>query len=93
MGTQLPPKMGTAPPPNFRPISIVAQQTWAGNWGAVSPQFPTHVYCGQMAGWTKMPLAMEVALGLGDCVSWGSSSPQKKGHSPTQFLVMDVYCD
>jgi len=24
------------------------------------PKFSTHVYCGQAAGWTKMPLAMEV---------------------------------
>ena len=24
------------------------------------PQFPAHVYTGQRAGWTKMPLGMEV---------------------------------
>jgi len=29
-----------------------------------------------------MPLGMEVGLGPGDCVLWGTSSPQKKG-TPT----------
>ena len=28
-----------------------------------SPQFSAHVRCGQTAGWTKMPLCMEVGLG------------------------------
>ena len=27
-----------------------------------------------------MPLGMEVDLGLGDCVQWGPTSPQKKAH-------------
>ena len=30
--------------------------------------FSGHVRCGQMAGWTKMPLGMEVCLGPGDLV-------------------------
>jgi len=30
------------------------------------PQFSAHVYCGQTAGWIKMPLGMEVGLGPGD---------------------------
>jgi len=34
-------------------------------WGTV-PQFSAHVCCGQMAGWIKMPLGMEVDLGPGD---------------------------
>jgi len=39
-----------------------------------SPQFSTHVYCGQTAGWIKMSLGMEVGLGPGDIVGWGTSS-------------------
>jgi len=31
-------------------------------------QFLAHVYCGQMAGWIKMPHGTEVNLGLGDVV-------------------------
>jgi len=27
------------------------------------PHFSAHVYCGQTAGWIKMPLGMEVDLG------------------------------
>ena len=46
-----------------------------------SPQFSAHVRCGQTAGWTEMPLGMEVSLGPGDFVRWGPSSPQKKGHT------------
>jgi len=33
-----------------------------------SPQFSAIVCCGQTAGWTKMPLGMEVGLGPGDFV-------------------------
>jgi len=39
-----------------------------------SPQFSAHICCGQMAAWIKMPLGMEVGLGPGDCVRWGSRS-------------------
>jgi len=28
-----------------------------------SPQFSAHVSCGEMAGWIKMPLGMEVGFG------------------------------
>jgi len=33
-----------------------------------SPQFSTHVCCGQTAGWIKMPLETEVDLGPADIV-------------------------
>ena len=33
-----------------------------------APQFSAHTCCGQMAGWIKMPLGMEVDLGPGDFV-------------------------
>jgi len=32
------------------------------------PQFSAHVYCGQTAGWIKMPLGTEVGLGSNDIV-------------------------
>jgi len=32
------------------------------------PRFSAHVYCGQTAGWIKMPLRAEVNLGSGDTV-------------------------
>jgi len=49
-----------------------------------SPQFSTHVYCGQTAGWIKMPLGMEVGFVPGDTVLDGdpATTPQKGGHSP-----------
>jgi len=31
--------------------------------GGSNPQFSAHVYCGQMAGWIKMPLGRDVDLG------------------------------
>jgi len=43
------------------------------------------VYCGQMVGWIKMKLGMEIGLGPGYIVLDGTQSPQK-GHSP-QFSV------
>ena len=30
-----------------------------------SPQFSSHVRCGEMAGWIKMPLGMEAGIGPG----------------------------
>jgi len=38
-----------------------------------SPQVSTHVYCGQTAGWIKMPLGTEVRLG--DIVLHGDTAP------------------
>jgi len=55
-------------------------------------QFSAHICCGEMAGWIKMPLAMEVGLGPGDIVLHGDPAPpQKKGHSRPQFSAR-VYC-
>jgi len=57
-----------------------------------SPQFSAIVRCGQTAGWTKMPLGMEVGLGPGDFVfNDDSVPPEKKDTPPTQFLA-HVYC-
>jgi len=57
------------------------------------PQFLANVHCGQTAGWTKMPLGMEIDLVPGDFLFDGDPAPpQKKRHSPTQFLA-HVYCD
>jgi len=40
-----------------------------------APKFSAHVYCGQIAGWMKTPLGMEVDLGQGPhCVRRGPSS-------------------
>ena len=47
--------------------------------GAEPPKFSAHVYCGQTAGWIKMPLGMEVGATL---CSMSTQLPQKKG-TPT----------
>ena len=54
-----------------------------------SPQFLAIVGCGQMAGWTKMPLGIEVGLGPDDCVfDEEPATPRKKGTpTRTQFLA------
>jgi len=62
--------------------------------GAEPPErFSVHVYCGQTAGCIKMPLGMEVGLGLRDIVlDVDPATPQKKGTpTPTQFLA-HVHC-
>jgi len=47
--------------------------------------------CGQMAGWTKMPLGMEVGLGPGDFVFDGDPVPPKKrAQPPPNFWPMSV---
>jgi len=52
-----------------------------------SPNFSAYVRCGQTAGWTKMPLGMEVGLVPGDFVLDGDpAAPPQKGHSPQCLL-------
>jgi len=55
-----------------------------------SPQFSAHVYCGETAGWIKMPLGIEVGLGPGRSVS-GDPAPQRKGHQRPSFPPMVAY--
>jgi len=45
-------------------------------------QFAAYVYCGQTAGWIRMPLGTEVRLGPGHIVLDGDPTPPQKGHSP-----------
>ena len=54
-------------------------------------QFSANVRCGQMAGWTNMPLGMEVGIGPGDFMFDGTQLPQKKGTS-TDPILAHVYC-
>jgi len=54
-----------------------------------SPEFLTHVYCGQTTGWIKMPLGTEVGLGLGDVVLDGDPAPPKRGTAPS-FRLMSI---
>ena len=70
-----------------------------GRWGprspspkGRSPQFSANVRCDQTAGWTKMPLGMEVGLGPGDFVLDGDPAPPpQKGAEPPKFSA-HVYC-
>jgi len=66
-----------------------------------SPQFLAHVYCGQTAGWIKMPLGREVRLspddimlvdlGPGHIVLDGGPAPLEKGHSSSPaFWPMSI---
>jgi len=48
--------------------------------GAHHPQFSSHFYCGQTAGWMKLVLGMEVRLSPGDFVLDGDPvNPSQKG--------------
>jgi len=56
-----------------------------------SPQFSAHICCGQMAGWIKMPLGMEIGLGPGDFLLDGDWAPlPKKGAEPPSFRPMSI---
>jgi len=61
--------------------------------GLSPTQFSAHVYCGQTAAWSKMPLGTEVGLGLRDIVFDVNPVPPEKNGTPTpiQFLA-HVYC-
>jgi len=51
--------------------------------GHSSPHFSAHVFCGQTAGWIRMPLGTEVGLGPRDIVLDGDPAPPRKG---TQWI-------
>jgi len=61
------------------------------NKGTPTPtQFLAHAYCGQMAGWMKMPLGMVVDLGPGHIVLDGVPAPAKRAQQPTSFRPMSI---
>jgi len=52
-----------------------------------SPQFSAHVYCGQTAGWIKMPFSTDVGLSPGHIVLDGDPAHPSRG---TNFRPMSV---
>jgi len=53
--------------------------------------FFVHVYCGQRAGWIKMPIGTEVCLGPRHIVLDGNPASHKKGYNPSpNFLPMSA---
>jgi len=49
------------------------------------------VYCGQTAGWIKMPLGMVVGLGQGDIVLDGDPTlPAERGTDAPTFRPMSI---
>jgi len=60
-----------------------------------SPQFSTHICCGQMAAWIKMSLGMERGLGRADFVLDEDPATSPKGgqsppSNPPNFLPMSI---
>ena len=85
-GDPAPPRKGAQHPPLFGLclLSIVAKHCCMDKMplgtpperGTAAPaQFLVHVYCGQMAGWIRIPLGTEVDLGPGDSVLDGVPAP------------------
>jgi len=55
------------------------------------PQFSAHVYCGQTAGWIKIPLGTEVDLGSGHIMLDGDPDPPQTGaQQPPSFRRMSI---
>jgi len=58
-----------------------------------SPQFSTHICCGQMAGWMKMPLGRKVGLDPSVIVLDGDQAPPPKQAAerlPPNFRSMHI---
>ena len=62
--------------------------------GTAPPQFSAHVYCGQTAGWIKMPLGIEVSLGPFHIVLDGDNTAPlpKKWAEPPQAAPAHLCC-
>jgi len=54
--------------------------------------FSAHVYCGQTAGWVKMPFGTKVDLGPGDIVLDGDPAPPRKRGTaaPSNFPPVSI---
>jgi len=56
-----------------------------------SPEFSSHICCGQMAAWIKMSLGMELGLGPGDFVLVEDPvAPPQKGADPPNCRPMFI---
>ena len=65
------------------PLKFAGMPQTTGSISAGAPEFSAHVYCGQTAGWIKMPLGMKVGLSPGDSVLDGDPAPLRtKGVEP-----------
>ena len=61
--------------------------------GVGAPKFSAHVYCGQTAGWMKMPLGTKVDLSPGDSVLDRDPFPlPTKGVEPPPQFSAHFYC-
>ena len=63
---------------------------WPSSPQRHSPHFLAHVYCGQTAGWIKMPLGMEVDLSSGHTVLDGDPASPKGTQQPPSFRPMSI---
>jgi len=55
-----------------------------------APLFLAHVYCGQLAGWTKTPLGTEVDLGPGHIVLHGDPARERGTAAQFSFRPMSI---
>ena len=73
------------------PGDIVLDRGPAALKRGTTPHFSANVYCGQTAGWIKMPLRTVVDLGPGHSVTRGPAPPSGKGHSTPLFSAHVYY--
>ena len=79
-GDPAPHLKGAQPPPQFLLLSALGSTRKY----SASYRILAHVYCGQTAGWIKMPLGTEVGLGPGYIVLDGDPAalPARRGKAP-----------
>jgi len=76
-----------------RPSDVVLDGDPAPPLKVHGPQFSAHVYCGQTAGWMKMPLGTEVDLSPGQIVLDGDPAPaHARGTAAPPLFSAHVYC-
>ena len=56
-----------------------------------APQFSAHIYCGQTAGWMKMPRLTKVGIRPGHIVLDGEPAPPPKGGTSLPLPIFSSY--
>ena len=76
--------------PQPRPHCVRWRRSSSAKKGVAAPQFSPHVYCGQTAGWIKMPLGREICLGSDHIVLDGDPAPLPQRGTAHSFRPMSV---
>jgi len=71
-------------------VQFMTVQIKTGNHGTAAAHFLAHVYCGQTAGWIKIPFGMKLGLFPGHIVLDGNPAPPIRSTGAPYFRPVSI---